>query len=295
MVVSGSKPLSAFLVACFSPIEAYQTASGDVLFVERTGADYVRTLQLPCGQCVGCRLERARQWAIRCVHEASLHEANCFVTLTYRDDDLPPGGSLRYRDFQLFMKRLRRARPKCRIRFFVGGEYGELLSRPHFHALLFNCSFPDQVRLTDRLFRSAELERLWPHGMSSIGAVTFESASYVARYCLKKITGKHADAYYGDKAPELGRMSLRPAVGRTWFERFWRDVRSDGKVVSRGRKMRMPRYYDGLLDGADPDASSELRASRELLGVSRRFDNTDERLAVREEVTRARLNSKGSR
>lgn len=293
MAVSGFKHVSEF-VPCYHPVTAYQTSGGDVVFVERSGADHVRTLELPCGQCVGCRLERARQWAVRCVHEASLYDANCFVTLTYDDEHLPPGGSLCYRDFQLFMKRLRRSRPGARIRFFVGGEYGEQLSRPHFHVLLFNCDFGDKqpLSLGSRLYRSSELEKLWPHGFASIGSVTFESAAYVAKYCLKKVNGDLAEAHYAGRVPEFGRMSLRPAIGSSWFERYWRDVRQDGKVVVRGRKARAPRYYDRLLARVDSDAASELLAARELHGVSRRWDNTDERLRVREEVAIAAMRSK---
>lgn len=293
MAVSGFSHISGF-VACFHPVRAWLTSAGDVVFAERSGHDSIRTLELPCGQCVGCRLERSRQWAVRCMHEASLHDANAFVTLTYRDDALPEGGSLCYRDFQLFMKRLRKARRGCRLRFFVAGEYGEQLSRPHFHAILFNVGFPDRVPLSleSKLWRSPELERLWPHGISSIGTVTFQSAQYVAKYCLKRVNGDLAEAHYAGRVPEFGRSSLRPAVGASWFERFWTDVRSDGKVVVRGSKARLPRYYDKLLARVDPDASSELLASRELLGVQRRWDNTDERLRVREEVTIASLRSR---
>lgn len=273
---------------CFHPVQAYQAVDGSVKFVER-GADFVRSLSLPCGQCVGCRLERSRQWAVRCMHEASMHEASCFVTLTYSDEHLPAHGSLVYRDFQLFMKRLRRARPGARIRFFVGGEYGDELGRPHFHACLFGVSFADRVRLTSVLDRSSEVDKLWRLGMCSLGSVTFESAAYVARYCLKKVNGDLAEAHYAGKVPEFGRSSLRPAVGAEWFARYWRDVRGDGRVVVRGRKSSLPRYYRKLFRGVDADRADELQSARELLGLSRRWDETDARLRVREEVVRAGL------
>lgn len=91
-------------MACFHPMVAYQCADGTVVFTERQNMPPVRTLTLPCGQCVGCRLERSRQWAVRCMNEAQMHKKNCFVTLTYKE----ASKSLRYRDFQLFMKRLRK-------------------------------------------------------------------------------------------------------------------------------------------------------------------------------------------
>lgn len=92
-------------MACFYPLAAWQTDDGDIVFKERGAIK--RALTLPCGQCVGCRLERSRQWAVRCMHEASLYDQNAFVTLTYDQDHLPESGSLRYRDFQLFCKRAR--------------------------------------------------------------------------------------------------------------------------------------------------------------------------------------------
>ncbi|MEO5355656.1 MAG: hypothetical protein H7835_21005, partial [Magnetococcus sp. XQGC-1] len=93
------------------------------------------------GQCVGCRLERSRQWAIRVMHEASQHEHNCFITLTYNDDNLPANGSLNYRHFQNFMKRLRKYYVEFTVRFYMCGEYGENFARPHYHACIFAIMF----------------------------------------------------------------------------------------------------------------------------------------------------------
>ena len=99
--------------------------------------DYSNIVKLPCGRCMGCRLERARQWAMRCVHESFLYEKNCFLTLTYADDHLPSDGSVNRRVLQLFLKRLRRAYPDAVIRYFGCGEYGEELGRPHYHLCIF--------------------------------------------------------------------------------------------------------------------------------------------------------------
>jgi len=192
---------------------------------------------IACGQCSGCRLERSRQWAVRCMHEASLHEKNSFVTLTYKDAP----ESLEYRDFQLFMKRLRKVRGRCR--FYMGAEYGEQRGRPHFHALLFGVAWPDGVYLGKspsgfKLFRSAQLSALWPQGFASVGDVTFESAAYVARYCMSVITGDKAVEHYGGRKPEFGRMSLRPGIGRAWIDKYGRsDVLPDGNVVVNGVKL----------------------------------------------------------
>jgi hypothetical protein len=171
---------------------AYRNAvSGAVIFHNDQRSDEIT---LPCRQCIGCLLERSRQWAIRSMHEASLHIKNCFITLTYRPEDLPPFGSLDYKHFQLFMKRLRKKFTGQKIKFYMCGEYGENLSRPHYHACLFGFSFPDLVRYHktptgDQLYTSVILNDLWGKGSCTVGEVNFKTAGYTARYCLKKLNG----------------------------------------------------------------------------------------------------------
>lgn len=287
-------------MACFKPLSAYQQVDGSVVFVEC--GDVLRALTLPCGQCVGCRLERSRQWAVRCMHEAQMHERNSFVTLTYSDEYRPVGDSLVYRDFQLFMKRLRKE--KKSVRFYMCGEYGEEFGRPHFHACLFGCHFEDRAYWSkspagEKLYRSAQLERLWPFGFASVGEVTFESAAYVARYVMKKITGQRAEEAYRvvdsetgevvERVPEFNRMSLRPGIGARWLEKFQSDVYPGGRVVVNGRECRAPRYYDKKFESFDAVAFEDVAYGRFLEGVARAADNTAERLAVREKVARARV------
>lgn len=285
---------------CYHPVSAWQTEGGEVVFAER--GRIARSLFLPCGQCIGCRLERSRQWAVRCVHEAKCYERNCFITLTYDNEHLPPDLSLRYRDFQKFMRRLRKVFRG--VRFFMCGEYGEGLGRPHYHACLFNYDFPDKLyfkRVGDStLYTSALLERLWPFGFSLIGDVSFESAAYVARYCVKKVTGRNAGSYYAlldkesgeviaSRTPEFGRMSLRPGIGAPWLEKFASDAYPGGQVVIRGRKVKTPRYYDKMFARADPDGFARLQLAR--MEKSQPGENTDERLAVQEQVAEARTRS----
>lgn len=192
-----------------------------------------------CGQCRGCRLEKSRQWAVRCLHEASLHEDNCYLTLTLDDAHLT-SMSLDYSLFQGFMRRLRKEVGK--VRFYMAGEYGESNLRPHFHALLFGYDFPDKVHLRQspagfKLYRSPLLESLWPFGFSSVGACSFESAAYVARYVMKKVNGELAEEHYGGRVPEFSRMSLKPGIGAGWIDKFAGDVIPDGKVVVNGKKL----------------------------------------------------------
>ena len=203
-------------MACFHPITAWRANVGvnagtgkvPIVFKKEYGLPETE-MQVPCGQCIGCRLERSRQWAIRCVHEASLYPINCFITLTYSPEyedrlriSLPDietgevvGSQLSLtsqckRDYVLFMKRLRKKFGEG-IRFFHCGEYGEENGRPHHHAIIFNHDFADKkVWKTNNgvvLYRSKMLEELWPYGFATVGCVSFESAAYVARYITKKV------------------------------------------------------------------------------------------------------------
>ena len=290
---------------CYHPLTAYQTADGSVVFQERKG-DVVRTLSLPCGQCVGCRLERSRQWAMRCMHEASLHKGNSFLTLTYSNDFLPDKGQLDYSHFQKFMKRLRKRIHPVKPRFYMCGEYGETTSRPHFHACIFGFDFPDKRAFKrsgsgDVLYRSTLLEELWPFGQSLIGDVTFESAAYVARYVMKKVTGHNAQAHYErldeytgevySLVPEFTRMSLKPGIGAGWFDKYQSDVYPHDYVIVRGKETKPPKYYDRLYEKANPDAFEVLKFERESAARLNYLDNTDERLLVKETVKKAALKS----
>lgn len=281
---------------CFHPLKGYRSrhvnASGKRSIVFDIKSGYLdMKLTIPCGQCIGCRLDRSRQWAIRCMHEASLYQRNCFITLTFNDQHV--SDSLNKRDFVLFMKRLRKKFGEG-IRYFHCGEYGELLQRPHHHACLFNFDFPDKVLFSVKrgvsLYRSAILEQLWPFGFCTVGSVTFESAAYVARYVTKKVTGKKSSDYYQGKVPEYVTMSRRPGIAREWFERFKDDVYpSDFVVIRNGIKCRPPRYYDSIYDLYDSDSFATIKKKRMLRLNDHLGDLTPERLSAREEVQLSRF------
>lgn len=225
--------------------------------------------EVPCGSCPSCLVERSRQWATRCVHEASQYRENAFVTLTYSSENLPMVGSrpsLRPADFVLFMKRLRKARGPG-VRFLQAGEYGSL-GRPHHHALLFNCSFSDkrlfQKRKGGDLYRSAELEELWPWGYSSVAAVTFETAAYVARYTVKK-AGRLAEVV--GVVPEYitmsrGGRSGGGGIGQKWWRRYGKGVMANDRVIVRGAEARPPRFYDKLFERFDPTGYAAMKRER---------------------------------
>lgn len=285
---------------CFHPLKAFRSSNGVRIL---SGDSMIYNLRLPCGQCVGCRLERSRQWALRCIHEAKLHEFNCFITLTYSDEHVPSDGGLHHRDFQLFMKRLRKYADSD-VRYYMCGEYGDNFGRPHFHAILFGFTFNDltlwrKTSAGSALFRSETLERLWPYGHSSIGAVTFESAAYVARYVMKKVTGHNAHRAYDSvstetgevftRHPEYNRMSLKPGIGAGWYEKFSSDVFPHDRVVHDGTPSKPPRYYDKLLGRSNPELLADIKAKRMLDGEARYMDNTPNRLLAKETVVKAQL------
>lgn len=289
-------------MACFRPLPAWQfydKVNGRMsVTLDRRKGYYDLPLSLPCGGCDGCLLERSRQWAVRCMHEASLSLRNCFITLTYADEHLPPRGSLCKKDFQDFLKRLRKEFSDDRIRYFHCGEYGARFGRPHYHACLFGFDFPDKVLLGERkgfpVWRSPTLERLWSFGRSEIGSVSFESAAYVARYVLKKqVHSKPVrDELSGEivgLAPEYITMSRRPGIGREWFEKYKDDIIRRGDVVSRGIPMKPPRYYDVAMELLEPEHWARIRAERRR--KRDKWNSTEERLAVREVCTKARLST----
>lgn len=281
---------------CYHPWVAWPAcppARGIVSSASRSYRGAV-SFALPCNQCIGCRLDKARDWATRITHEAQLHRDSCFVTLTFGPDHLPEDGSVSVRDLQLFMKRLRKKVGK--VRFFGCGEYGDHSDRPHYHVILFGYDPPDRKvwRRTPSghlVYRSETLETIWPYGHVEIGNVTIESAGYVARYCTKKVTGHAAEEHYRRVNPDTGViyqlkpefivMSNRPGIGRDWFDLYSMDAFPSDFVIINGQKRPVPRYYKKQLDDL---SSLKVTAARKSKAREHEDNNTPERLAVREEV-----------
>lgn len=295
-------------MTCYHPIVAYQhkflhSKNGKHLIDFKGGS--VREwdeIKLPCGRCIGCRLERSRQWAIRCVHEAQYHDENCFLTLTFDDDHLDPDGSLQKRDFVLFMKRLRKyfAAYDKKVRFFHCGEYGSLHQRPHHHCIIFGADFHDKKLWTVScgfpLYRSESLEKLWPFGFSSIAGVSFESCAYVARYITKKINGDLAEEHYHGRLPEYVSMSRMPGIGYQWLMDHPEIYNYDQVVIRNGIKCKPPRYYDKIFDEIAPDYMKLIKENRklnaELLDEKNRIPNRlAQKEAYKEEVCKKLIRS----
>lgn len=288
---------------CYHPLQGYRARGGKHIVFNPKDGWIDQKVQVPCGQCIGCRLERSRQWAMRCMHEASLYEDNCFITLTYNNDHLPKDGSLHKEHFQKFMKRLRKKHQNKTIRFYHCGEYGEKYRRPHYHAILFNHDFGDKKLFKTekeiRLYTSKELEELWPYGFNTIGDVTFESAAYTARYIMKKQTGKSADKHYENVdietgeiikiLPEYNTMSRRPGIGTEWYKKYNKDVYPKDFVTIRGKKLKPPKFYDRMYEHQYPEDFEKIKDKRVELMNKNWKDNTPDRLRQKEIVKKAQL------
>lgn len=284
---------------CYSPLKAFYAADRNSSGKRGITFDRKHSLsgipvQLPCGQCTGCRLERSRVWAVRCMNEKRMHKESSFLTLTYADEFLPQGGTLVKRDLQLFMKRLRKERGDG-IRFYACGEYGERNLRPHYHVLLFNRDFDDRRffqpnKRGENLYTSEALRRLWPQGHNVLGDVTFDSCAYVARYIMDKITGPLAPGYYGDRLPEFTVMSRRPGIGASYYMKYGHEIYDHDYLIMNGKKVRPPRFYDERYAMVDRTFMEELKVKRRRNAIEKsRADSTPERRRVIEAFELKRL------
>lgn len=288
---------------CYHPLPGYMSVSlgesGKTAWRFSRSKKLVDPVRVPCGRCIGCKLERARQWSVRCMHHAQMREDNSFITLTYDEKHLPADGGLRPEHFTNFMKALR-PRVGAPIEYFMCGEYGDNFGRPHYHAILFGVRFPDEELLSttsagSTLCTSAVLTALWRRGFATIGAVTLESAAYVARYTSKKIYGSKASRHYTKIDPHSGeifrikseyiRMSLKRPIGRNWFDQFKSDVYPRDEVIVRGQRQKPPRYYDKQLSEAEIQPIKTTRKEY----AKKSTDNTQARLDARELVKLAQI------
>lgn len=221
---------------------------------------------LPCGKCPSCLKSYSFDWSNRLMAESLYHDQKCFLTLTYDNEHLPKAkkvvsdiGEVKMfyplvkKDLQDFFKRLRKALPGVKIRYFACGEHGESikyfdwLGRPHYHVILFGYDFPDKKviswnALGQALFTSKQLADIWANGNVSIGEVTAESCGYVARYSLKK---RCSD----ENTDEFVVMSRKPGIGRQLYEDKKRSIYLSDKVYStKFGSSKPPRYYDSLAE-----------------------------------------------
>ena len=300
---------------CHFPIEGFRGPDGRFVATRSKSLAGVR-LALPCGRCVGCRMEKVRDWSTRIAHEASMHDENIFVTLTYSDQFIPDNYSLNVRDYQLFMKRLRKKLNPLKLRYYACGEYGEKLQRPHYHAIIFGWRPLDSIlwRKTPKgnlYFRSPLIESVWGHGHVEFGDVNATNGAYVAGYALKKMRDaddpekyKRINPFTGEFVtvePEFALMSSNPGIGGTWFDQYETDAFPSDFVVIDGKKRPVPAFYKNKLKGRFSHAGSnpdkllpiddfKVASDRKKdFALSQAENNTLERREVREELARLKI------
>lgn len=275
-------------MVCYTPLTAGFTSDRDITF--NPELFYGSPLTLPCGQCIGCRLERSRHVATRAMHELSLkNNIGAFLTLTYSPKNIPKNNSLDPEIMPLFFRRLKRHVHPKKISYMYCGEYGDKFDRPHYHALVFNHDFqlslnkgvqntfwsPTSSNDDDKLYlepvshhelgssyESPELNSLWKLGHASVGTLTYESAAYVARYCLKKVNGHSKNSHYKDRIPEFMHYS-QPGIGKGWIQKYYDQVAAHGDIIVNGRRQNIPRYYLKQLEKISPELYDELKLIRE--------------------------------
>lgn len=302
-------------MTCISPIQAYKPAGGSgrkKLIFKESDPDCGLPIKIRCKKCVSCRLSYSGMWAIRIMHETKSHEHNSFITLTYDEKYLPKNRSLNKKHFQKFMKSLRKKIAPIKIRYYHCGEYGEQLGRPHYHAIIFGYDFPDKkylkTRMGNKLYTSELLRKVWKKGHVSVGQVSYESAAYVARYCVKKINGKTSQGkpeflHYADigepiiniqtaeiytKQKEYVTMSRRDGIGYEFYKKYKDDIYPMDEVVILGRgKLRPPEYYDRLYEMDEPEVMKVIKERR--AEAANGIDYSEYTLQAKKKILESRL------
>ncbi len=294
-------------MSCYSPLRGYCAKDGR--WVSKKPDDTApKKMNVKCGQCMGCRYDRAKHWAARIQHEAQQWPSNLFLTLTYRDKEqcdqdqldkgkhLPDFPSLNQKHLQDFIKRLRQHFDDTRLRYYACGEYGDQNARPHYHLCAFNLSFSDEQLYSQNqgypLYTSETLEKLWGYGFATFGELTYESAAYTARYILKKMTGPRADDHYlrFDKygvckwlKPEFTTMSRHPGIGKDWIDNYQDDVYPSDElpIPGVGTVKGVPRFYDDALQRADPILYESVKRKRAAYASANPLEFTPQRLETK--------------
>lgn len=251
--------------------------------------DVSEFIELPCGQCHECRLNRSRQWADRCMLETQYHNQSLFLTLTYDNEHLPvrevlceetgelaPVAYLVKEDMAKFMKALRQEYAKKydnNLRFFGCGEYGSETMRPHFHIIVFGLLLDDLVFhhknfQGDDFYTSATLDKVWKKGFIIASDATWQSCAYTARYIMKKHMGKDADFYeQNGLTPEFVNMSRRPGIARQYYEdhpELWDNEFISISTHQGGKDIFPPKYFEKLYESDFPEEAALRKENKQI-------------------------------
>lgn len=271
---------------------------------------YKKYDMIPCGKCIGCRLDYSREWANRIIVESKEYPKNTcwFLTLTYNDENIPTksiinketgeekiGITLYKKDVQEFIKKLRRHYEykynHTGIRYFLAGEYGEKTNRPHYHACIFNMPIMTEMILFKKneigqpIWTNEKIEKIWGKGFITIGRLSWETAAYTARYIMKKQKGENAEWFYKNQAknPEFTLMSRKPGIGKKYYDDNKEKIyKYDEIIIERGNKpikAKPPKYYDKLYDITNHDELQIIKAKRKEI-MEKTENNKDKKTTL---------------
>jgi len=307
---------------CYTPLKGYKDITSGALVFDKKNAH--SKMEVACGQCLGCRVDHRLMWSIRIIQEASMYldqYGNSWATLTYRDPSgcdeqqyknghhIDKQGQLHPQHVSDFVRSLRKANKDHKIRYFYCGEYGDENQRPHYHICIFNHSFDDQYLWKDDegvyTYTSAELEKHWPWGFTTVAELNIRTAAYTAGYALKKITGQRAQDHYlrcdedGEAywlMPEFIRMSTgrgKPSgLGAKFYEKYKTDFfpSDQSPVPGDGVRELVPRYYQNILAEENPALLEDIKKIRQQFITDHAVDFTPERLRDKYICARAKEN-----
>lgn len=273
-------------MACLKPIQVYSLNKGEkVQFKKYSNIDvakldmnmnYENNNSVPCRKCIGCKLDNAKEWAIRSALECKSSKDNWFITLTYADEFLPYGTkgipTISYYDLRRFIESLRKVFTRQNIRgikYLSGAEYGSRFNRPHYHICFFGLLLNDLISIGERsnlghfYFESKLIDRIWGKGIHKIGRVTYQSAGYVARYTLKKV-GTKLD--YEKLGIEPEKLYMSKGIGKKYFDEFKDQIYKYDVVnlnTDKGLiKVQPPRYFDRLYEKQNSEHLQEIKNAR---------------------------------
>jgi len=316
-------------MACEQPVVAYRSGPEGPLFFNRyqaeKGGAQAYKFNLPCGTCILCRSEQARQWAVRLAHEAQTTELACFATLTYDDKHIPLYNSLsteqvlnpqeeqtddwqREQDrnhLSLYWKRERQHQRRNgntnRLRYYVAGEYGDESSRPHYHACIFGTDLRDEGTYLLRggkqpLWTSEALKKRWGLGNIAIGKLNFATARYTASYIVKKLNRKQVYRRIDENTGELiavvqPKAYMSKNIGKDWWNRYRHFVTAHDFVVIEGKRQKPPKAHDRWLAERSEIASQMVKQQR----MEHAKEETEEQTRARARNAHARAEMKSKK
>ena len=260
---------------------------------------------IPCGKCIGCRLDYSRDWANRGYLESLYYEQNYFITLTYDEkhltipQEMETSEGITYTDleenewkgilvpkeFKRFLNTLRKISKRefkhTGIRYIGCGEYGGKEKRPHYHLILFNCPLPIESFYKprcswnkDMYYQNEIIERAWPNGISNICEANWNTIAYTARYITKKVNGKESEEYYTmqGQIPEFLRSSTQPGIARQYYEDHKKEIYEKDKIMIVTKDgvqwSTPPKYFDRLLKKEDPEKMKWIKEQRRRKNIN---------------------------